>query len=79
MKDFQVDASLGSHFFHNITSMNIGYFTVPYSSNSDFIDWEWLKSQKPKQKKDFFVHLSFNEPLKVLMDGKKGTSVIFKV
>lgn len=79
VKDFQVDASLGSHFFHNITSMNIGYFTVPYSSSSSFIDWGWLKSQKPNQKKDFFVHLRFKDPLKVLMDGRKGISVIFKV
>ena len=78
MKDFHVDASLGSHFFHNITSMNIGYFSVPFNSKSDFVDWNWLKSHKAKQKKEFFVHVRFKEPLKVLMDGRKGISVIFK-
>ena len=79
VKDFQVDASLGSHFFHNITSMNIGYFNVAYNSGNDFIDWDWLKSQKPKQKKEYFIHVRFKNPLKVLMDGRKSISVIFKV
>lgn len=37
LDDFKVDASLGSHFFHNITSMNIGYLTVHQSSGTDFV------------------------------------------
>jgi hypothetical protein len=101
LKDFHIDASLGSHFFHNITSMNIGYFTVPYSnSNRDlrgvprwtsgddeaipessaasFIDWNYLRSQKPETKSSHFIHLHFQKSLKVLMDGKKSISVIFK-
>jgi hypothetical protein len=78
LKDFHVDASLGSHFFHNITSMNIGYFNVPFTSNSDFIDWEWLKLKKPSHRKEFFVHVHYKEPLKVMMDGRKSISVIFK-
>ena len=46
LKDFNVDASLGSHFFHNITSMNIGYFTVPARSDDSFIDFEYLRSDR---------------------------------
>ena len=93
MKDFQVDASLGSHFFHNITSMNIGYFTVPYSGNDalplsfgegrggevSFIDWRWLRNQKFQNKSEHFTHISFSKPFKVLMDGKKSISVIYKM
>jgi len=45
LKDFIVDSSQGTHFFHNLVSMNTGYFTVPYDSKDDFIDWEWLKKQ----------------------------------
>ena len=52
IKDFYVDASLGSHFFHNITSMNIGYFNVPFGSNNGFIDWEWLKSANLMKQKN---------------------------
>lgn len=79
LKNFHVDASLGSHFFHNITSMNIGYFNVPYSLSGDnFIDWAWLKSHKPETSGNYFVHVSFENPLIVLMDGRKGVSVIYK-
>jgi CheY-like chemotaxis protein len=79
LKDFQIDASLGSHFFHNITSMNIGYFTVQYNSDSSFIDWSWLKSHKAKNSTEHFVHIVFNNPLIVLMDGRKSLSMIYKV
>jgi CheY-like chemotaxis protein len=79
LKDFQVDASLGSHFFHNITSMNIGYFNVPYNSGTGFIDWSWLKSHKANTSSKYFVHVNFNEPLIILMDGRKSVSMIYKV
>jgi len=87
MKDVQVDASLGSHFFHIITSMNIGYFYCGQSAGSQFhssgpagsfIDWSWLKNQKPENKSAHFSHLHFPRPLKVVMDGRKSISVIYK-
>ncbi len=77
-KDFQIDASLGSHFFHNITSMNIGYFTVNYQSEKSFIAWDWLKSQKPFKKLKYVTHLRFKRPLEVLMDGRSGLNIIRK-
>jgi len=77
-KDFQIDASLGSHFFHNITSMNIGYFTVNYQSEKAFIDWKWLKSVKPFRKSRYVTHLRFKKPVEVLMDGKSGLNIIRK-
>jgi len=79
LKDFQIDASLGSHFFHNIVSMNIGYFTVNYQSKDSFIDWEWLKSLKPHEKTEHFVHVRLENPVEILMDGRKGISVIKKL
>jgi hypothetical protein len=79
LKDFHVDASLGSHFFHNITSMNIGYFNIPYGSGNGFIDWDWLKSKRSAATTPHFVHVSFDKPLVVLMDGKKSVSMIYKV
>jgi hypothetical protein len=42
LKNFPLDSSLGSHFFHNVTSMNIGYFSVNDISQSEFINWERL-------------------------------------
>jgi hypothetical protein len=78
LKDFRVDASLGSHFFHNVTSMNIGYLTVHQNRSGDFVDWEWLNLQKPYNTTQYFSHIRLRKPLKILMDGRKGISVIFK-
>jgi CheY-like chemotaxis protein len=78
LEDFKIDASLGSHFFHNITSMNIGYLTVHQSNKRDFIDWAWLKCIKPVEITEHFVHLTLDSPVSVLMDGKQSISLIKK-
>ncbi len=78
LPDFQIDASLGSHFFHNITSMNIGYFTIPFNSRESFIDWNFLNSLKVNKKTKYFIHASSEKPLHVVMDGQKGIALIRK-
>jgi CheY-like chemotaxis protein len=78
LPDFRVDPSLGSHFFHNVTSMNIGYFDIPCSTGGNFIDWQWLRSHPPAHRSEHFLHLQFKDPLVVKMDGRKRISVIFK-
>ena len=78
MKDFIVDASQGTHFFHNLISMNTGYFTVPYNSKTDFIDWEWLKKQPLEEKTEHFIHIQTDAPTVIKMDGRKGISFIHK-
>ena len=76
LQDFPLDASLGSHFFHNVTSMNVGYFSVNHKSIKDFISWEILNKQKVVNETKFFKHVRFEEPLHILMDGKKRISAI---
>jgi len=78
LRDFIVEASQGTHFFHNLVAMNVGYFTIPFVSETDFVDMEWLLSQPIKLRGDFFVHLEFPHPLVVRMDGKTGLAVIHK-
>jgi len=73
---FPLDASLGSHFFHNVTSMNVGYFSVQHDSETDRIDWECLEKQQVVSEKKYIKHITFKEPLTVIMDGKKRNSVI---
>ncbi len=75
---FKVDPSLGSHFFHNITSMNIGYFSIPWDSGKDFIDWEWLKAQAVVERTEHFLHVRCERPLTAKMDGRRSISAIFK-
>ena len=78
LPDFKVDPSLGSHFFHNVTSMNIGYFDIPCNSAANFIDWEWLRSHKAAHRSEHLVHLRFEDSLVAKMDGRKRISVVFK-
>ena len=75
---FHVDASLGSHFFHNITSLDIGYFTVPLFDDSSFVDWEWLNQQEIVEESEFVMHVRTKVPFSVLMDGKQQKALITK-
>jgi CheY-like chemotaxis protein len=79
LSDFIVEASQGTHFFHNLVAMNVGYFTIPYVSQTDFVDWNWLLDQEEIERGNYFVHLAFKKPLIVRMDGKTGLAVIHKV
>jgi hypothetical protein len=76
LPDFHLDASLGSHFFHNVTSMNVGYFSINQGSNDGRIDWDKLAGQKVIETGKFFRHIRFEKPLTIRMDGKKGIAVI---
>ena len=46
LDNYPLDSSLGSHFFHNVTSMNIGYFSVLHFSPTDFVSWEMFNNKK---------------------------------
>jgi len=78
MEDFQADASLGSHFFHNVTSLNIGYFTIPYPRRANILDWDWLRQQPEIQRKGCLVHSRVETPLHIVMDGRRSASAILK-
>ena len=69
---------MGSHFFHNVTSMNIGYFSVAQDSGNSFIDWSWLRQQKVIEEGSYFVHSQTDKQTAVIMDGRKGIFVIYK-
>ncbi len=77
-EDFVVDSSQGTHFFHNLVSMDVGYFSIPYVSDTDFINWEWLEDQRIIERTEYFVHIQVDHPLVVKMDGRKGLAVIYK-
>ena len=75
-EDFPLDASSGSHFFHNVTSMNVGYFSVQQELNNNHIDWDKLNSQKLVKRTKYFRHVQFENAFKVMMDGKKRIALI---
>ncbi len=76
LQGYPLDASSGSHFFHNVTSANVGYLSVQPERSQSFINYEILENQEQISRSEFFKHVRFKEPLKVRMDGKKRISVI---
>ncbi|MEE4198869.1 MAG: PEP/pyruvate-binding domain-containing protein [Bacteroidales bacterium] len=76
LDDFVLDASLGSHFFHNVTSMNVGYFSVNHKSIKDYISWDILKKQTVIEETKFFKHIQFKNPLTITMDGRQRIAAI---
>ncbi len=78
LEGFIVDASQGTHFFHNLVAMDVGYLNIPYASKKDFIDWDWLNNQNVVEKTDYFIHIRVDHPLVIKMDGRKGLAIISK-
>lgn len=72
------EASQGTHFFHNVVSLDIGYFSIPFKSTNGWLDYEWLTQQKVVEKTKYFVHIKTKENLVVEIDGRKGLAVIGK-
>lgn len=77
-KDFIVTPSQGSHFFQNITSFRVGYFTVNSQQNQGFIDWNWLSCQKIASEAVYTKHLRFDRPITVKLNGHQNKGVILK-
>ena len=73
---FNAEPSQGSHFFQNLTSMRIGYFTVHPKYPRDWINWELLRRQPLVRKWDCLRLSRPQKPLVVSMDGRSGKGVI---
>jgi hypothetical protein len=78
MKDIVVTPSQGTHFFQNITSFGIGYFTLSAQDPRSALDQAWLDAQWAQEETEHVRHLSFAEPLEVLVDGRSGAGVVMK-
>jgi CheY-like chemotaxis protein len=78
LPNMNVDPSQGSHFFQNMTSLRIGYFTIPLNSAHGFIDWPWLEGQPNVSETAFLRHVRLAQPLKVMIDGRKSQGIVLK-
>jgi CheY-like chemotaxis protein len=78
IKGFDIPPSQGTHFFHNVVAMNIGYFSVPHQSEGmDYINWDLLGSMKKVGKWNYFKHIHSAKPISVKIDGKTGEAIIY--
>jgi hypothetical protein len=77
-RDFRVTPSQGSHFFQNLTSFQVGYFTVNAEAGEGFVDWDWVAAQPSQGELGFVRHLRFEQPVVVKMGGRDGRGAIYK-
>ena len=78
LENFKIDPSLGSHFFHNLTSLGLGYFHIANTTSTEFILWEWIKKQPVFRETKYVKHLRFDRPLQVKIDARGSRGVILK-
>ena len=77
-RDFRVTPSQGAHFFQNLTSCNVGYFTVNSEMDEGFVDWDWLARQPAVGESELVRHLRLERPITIKMSGKTGQGVVLK-
>jgi len=76
LEGFPLDASSGSHFFHNVTTMNVGYFTVQPEFSKSYIKYDVLDKQEVISEGMYFKHVRFKAPVSVKMDGRQRIAAI---
>ncbi len=77
-RDFRVTPSQGSHFFQNLTSFQVGYFTANPELGDGTVDWDWLAAQPALAESEHVRHLRFDRPLVAKMNGRRNEGVVFK-
>jgi len=77
LENINFDISQGSHFFHNLTSFNVFYFSNPFNSEFD-IDWKWLNEQPIIEDELYTRHIRLKTPLTIKADALKSIGVILK-
>ncbi|MBN2572750.1 MAG: hypothetical protein JXA68_11520 [Ignavibacteriales bacterium] len=77
LPNINVELSQGSHFFHNLTSFKVLYFSIHHESENT-IDWKWLNEQSTVTEKEFVKHIKLEKPIFIKADGRTGKGVILK-
>ena len=77
LKNYRVDPSQGTHFFQNLTSFGVGYFTVDTNRTDGGLFRKDLLDLMPAVEETRYVrHVRFSSPLRIMMDGKKQEGVV---
>jgi CheY-like chemotaxis protein len=76
LTNYRVDPSQGTHFFQNLTSFGVGYFTINAYMNDGLYNQELLNSMPAVEETKFLRWVHFDKPLTVKMDGKKKIGVV---
>lgn len=79
LENYKIDPSQGTHFFQNLTSFRVGYFTINPYINDGFYDIDYLNQFPAVFENDYLRHIRFEKPLIIMIDGRKNIGVIFKL
>jgi CheY-like chemotaxis protein len=78
LKNYRIDPSQGTHFFQNLTSFRVGYFTINPFINEGFYDVDFLNNLNAVYEDNFIRQVRFDQPLEIMIDGRKHKGVILK-
>ena len=78
LENYRVDPSQGTHFFQNLTSFGVGYFTVNPFKGDGWFDEAFLNAQPAVEETEYLRHVHFDAPITIKMDGKKSLGVVLK-
>ena len=76
LKNYRVDPSQGTHFFQNLTSFGVGYFTVDANHGEGLFHKEMLDEMEAVEETEHVRVVRFNKPLRIMMDGKKQEGAV---
>ena len=78
LSSYRIDPSQGTHFFQNLTSFGVGYFTINPYINDGFFDENYLNSLSATTETEHLRHVRFSKPMEIKIDGKKGLGAVMK-
>ena len=78
LENYRVDPSQGTHFFQNLTSFGVGYFTINPFKGDGWFDEGHLNSLPAVEETEYLRHVRFDKPVVIKMDGKKSLGVVLK-
>ncbi|UBD72710.1 phosphoenolpyruvate synthase [Parabacteroides goldsteinii] len=78
LENYRVDPSQGTHFFQNLTSFGVGYFTINPFKGDGWFDEEYLNALPAVEDTEYLRHIHFDKPIVIKMDGKKSLGVVLK-
>ncbi|HPD24362.1 MAG TPA: PEP/pyruvate-binding domain-containing protein [Bacteroidales bacterium] len=78
LANYRIDPSQGTHFFHNLTSFRVAYFTINPYINDGYYDVDFLNSIPAVYEDEFLRHVKFAEELLIEVDGRLSRGVVHK-
>lgn len=79
LKNYRVDPSQGTHFFQNLTSFGVGYFTIDENRNDGCFHKATLDAMPAVEETEHVRVVRFEKGLRIMMDGKKGEGVVVAI